>query len=57
MMKTERSVNMKNAILYKVNSFFAYMTVNVVFGFTVAMFLLKLQGKINDFFAYDWHNA
>ena len=48
---------MKNAILFQVNSFIAYMTVNVVFGYTFAEFLLKLQTKINQFFNYDWSNA
>ena len=48
---------MKNAILYKVNSFFAYMTVNIIFGFTVAEFLLSLQTKINEYFDYDWAAA
>ena len=48
---------MKNAILYRVNSLIAYMTVYVIFGFTVAEFLLQLQSKINDYFDYDWHSA
>jgi hypothetical protein len=48
---------MKNALLYKVNMFFAYMTVHVVFGYAFATFLLKLQGKINDYFEYDWSAA
>ena len=48
---------MKNALLFQVNSFFAYMTVRVVFGYTVAEFLLSLQTKINKFFDYDWTSA
>ena len=48
---------MKNALLFQVNSFFAYMTVNVIFGFTVAKFLLSLQTKVNEYFDYDWTDA
>ena len=48
---------MKNAILFQVNSFLAYMTVNVMFSFAVAAYLLSLQTKINDFFDYDWSAA
>jgi hypothetical protein len=48
---------MKNAILFKVNSFLAYMTVNVVFSYSFASFLLSLQTKINDFFDYNWSEA
>jgi hypothetical protein len=48
---------MKNAILFKVNSFLAYMTVNAVFSYSFAAFLLSLQTKINDFFDYNWSEA
>jgi hypothetical protein len=48
---------MKNALLFKLNSFFAYMTVNVVFGFIVAEFILSLQTKVNEYFDYDWADA
>jgi hypothetical protein len=45
---------MKNALLYKVNMLLAHITVYVTFGSTVAIFCLKLQTKINDYFEYDW---
>ena len=48
---------MKNAILFQVNSIIAYLTVHLTFGFTIAKFLLKVQGNVNDFFDYDWKNA
>ncbi len=48
---------MKNAILFKVNSFLAYMTVNAVFSYSFAAFLLSLQTKINDLFDYNWSEA
>ena len=47
---------MKNAILYKVNMFFAYLTIDAPVPFFVALNALKLQGKINFFFNYKWGN-
>ena len=52
---------MKNAILFQVNSLFAYLIIyapvsnKLVFAF--AVFLLRFQRKVNDVFDYDWNVA
>ena len=48
---------MKNAILFRVNSLIAHITVNLTFGFTIAEYLLNLQTNINEYFDYDWSAA
>jgi hypothetical protein len=52
-----KGTQMKNAILYRINSLIAYATVYVIFGYFVAERLLELQSKINDYFDYDWNAA
>jgi len=47
---------MKNLIMYKVNMFFAYLTIDAPVPFFVKLHALTLQGKINSFVNYQWGN-
>lgn len=48
---------MKNALLYKVNMLFAYLTVSSPLSIDTKIKLLGLQTKVNNLFDYDWSSA
>lgn len=48
---------MKNALLFQINSLFAYLTISAPVSIDFACRVLSFQTKFNDFFEYDWSNA
>jgi hypothetical protein len=48
---------MLNALLYRINCFCAYLTINAPVSVDFACSVLSFQTRLNQYFDYDWGAA